>query len=135
MFQRRTGKGAWLNGEPIQVSRTSSLERSLLATEFPYDVRTSPVNNLDNYANLTKETQGVRRLGSTALDLAYVAAGRLDGFWEVVVLPWDFAAGWLLVEEAGGVVTKLDSEPDLFQASLYDCSGEPSDSRLDAFCS
>ncbi len=105
MFQASRGQGATLNDEPLQVSGTRELSESLLVTGFPYDVRTNPENNLDHYARLALRSRGVRRLGSAALDLAYVAAGRLDGYWELRLNPWDWAAGVLLVREAGGTVT------------------------------
>jgi myo-inositol-1(or 4)-monophosphatase len=110
MFQAVRGRGAWLNGQAIQVSSTPDLNRSLLTTGFPYDVRTAQANNLDHYADLALRTQGVRRLGSAALDLAYVASGRFDGYWELSTYPWDVAAGLLLVTEAGGVVSQTSGE-------------------------
>lgn len=106
LFQAALGQGALLNGQLIQVSETPDLNRSLLTTGFPYDVRTTEENNLENYAAFALRTQGVRRLGSAALDLAYVAAGRFDGYWELLSYPWDVAAGTLLVSEAGGTVSK-----------------------------
>lgn len=105
MFEAVAGGGAWLNGAPVRVSQVASLDRSLLATGFPYDVRTSPVNNLDNWQRFIVRAQAIRRCGSAALDLAYVACGRFDGFWELKLKPWDIAAGALLVAEAGGRVT------------------------------
>lgn len=105
-------QGAWLNGESIKPSTTSTLNRSLLVTGFPYDIRTNPENNLDNYVRLALRTQGVRRLGSAALDLCYVAAGRFDGFWEIRLSPWDVAAGALIAREAGAIVTNLVGDPD-----------------------
>lgn len=110
LFQAETGGGARLNGEAIEVSRVDALIDSLLATGFPYDRATNPKNNLDVFAKLTLATRGVRRSGSAALDLAYVAAGRLDGFWEPGLKPWDTAAGALLVKEAGGVATDMFGE-------------------------
>jgi len=106
-FSAERGRGAWLNGEPIHVSAARDLDHSLLVTGFPYDIRTNPVNNLDNYARFTLRSQGVRRLGSAALDLCYIAAGRLDGYWETVLFAYDMAAGALIAEEAGAVVTDL----------------------------
>jgi myo-inositol-1(or 4)-monophosphatase len=100
-----------LNGSPIEVSKTDSLERSLLVTGFPYDVRTSVRNNLDYFSRFTLEAQAVRRTGSAALDLCYVASGRFDGFWELKLHPWDTAAGWLIVSQAGGCVTDLEGNP------------------------
>jgi myo-inositol-1(or 4)-monophosphatase len=88
------------------------LSESLLVTGFPYDLRQNPDNNLDHFAALSRQSRAVRRLGSAALDLAYVAAGRFDGYWELRLAPWDMAAGMLLVEEAGGTVTRLDGGPD-----------------------
>lgn len=108
LYQARRGQGALLNGEPIAVSQTEDLLESLLVTGFPYDIRTNPDNNLDHYNRLAVRSRGVRRLGSAALDLAYVAAGRLDGYWELRLNPWDWAAGVLLVQEAGGRVTTID---------------------------
>jgi myo-inositol-1(or 4)-monophosphatase len=106
-FSAERGRGAWLNGEPIHVSAARDLDHSLLVTGFPYDIRTNPVKNLDNYARFTLRSQGVRRLGSAALDLCYIAAGRLDGYWETVLFAYDMAAGALIAEEAGAVVTDL----------------------------
>lgn len=111
-FSAALGQGAWLNGERIRVSSTRELASSLLVTGFAYDVRTRTDNNLDNFRKFTFKTQGVRRLGSAALDLCYVAAGRLDGFWEIGLHPWDVAAGGLMVREAGGSVTNLNGQPD-----------------------
>jgi myo-inositol-1(or 4)-monophosphatase len=114
LFAATAGGGVTLNTHPIHVSTTASLGRSLLVTGFPYDIRTNPDNNLDHYARFAVLSLGVRRLGSAALDLAYVACGRFDGFWELRLSPWDFAAGILLVQEAGGVVTRADGGPDVF---------------------
>jgi myo-inositol-1(or 4)-monophosphatase len=101
------GRGAWRNGGRIRVSETASLDAALLATGFAYDVRGSREDNLDHFAALVKRSQAVRRDGSAALDLCYVAAGRFDGFWELKLHPWDVAAGLLLVEEAGGRASDL----------------------------
>jgi myo-inositol-1(or 4)-monophosphatase len=114
VFAAERGRGAFLNGQPMHVSLTSELIKSLLVTGFPYDVRTAAGNNLDHFAHFVKRTQGVRRLGSAALDLAYVAAGRFDGYWELGIKPWDIAAGALLVEQAGGTVTDLAGGKDYF---------------------
>jgi myo-inositol-1(or 4)-monophosphatase len=110
LFTAEQGKGSSCNGAPAQVSAASSLERSLLATGFPYDRGTHP-RNYDEFRALTQATRGVRRGGSAALDLAYVACGRLDGFWEPGLKPWDLAAGCLLVTEAGGTVTDYGGQP------------------------
>lgn len=105
VFTAKKGEGANLNKKRIMVSKTRRLSNALLATGFAYDVRVSPENNLDHFSNFTLSAQGVRRAGSAALDLCYVAAGRFDGFWEMKLKPWDMAAGSLIVEEAGGKVT------------------------------
>jgi len=107
MFAAERGKGAWLNGRRISVSKTKSLQESLTATGFPSHKRhRSP--NVHFYQEVTLRSHGVRRAGSAALDLAYVACGRLDGYWEFNLNPWDTSAGYLLVEEAGGTVTHFD---------------------------
>jgi myo-inositol-1(or 4)-monophosphatase len=116
LFTARRGEGAFLNSEPVRVSRTGQLGDSLLATGFPYDIRTSAVTNLEYFAEFAKQSRGIRRAGSAALDFAYVAAGRLDGFWELKLSPWDCAAGYLLVREAGGVVTNLQGD----EGSIYE---------------
>lgn len=106
-FSARRGAGATLNGVPLRVSETDALIASLLATGFAYDRWDRARNNLAEFGRLTMSTQGVRRGGAASLDLAYVAAGRLDGYWEMGLAPWDIAAGALLVTEAGGRVTDL----------------------------
>ncbi len=111
-FCAERGSGAWLNGNPLSVSEAQDLNDSLLVTGFPYDIRTNPENNLDHYASFALRSQGVRRLGSAALDLAYVAAGRFDGYWEPGIKLWDIAAGILIVQEAGGTVTDIHGGPD-----------------------
>lgn len=110
-FTAIRGEGAHLNGTPIRVSSRDRLEEALLVTGFPYDVHTSAVNNLDHFVEFMKRSRAVRRLGSAAIDLALVACGRLDGFWELKLHPWDVAAGALIVEEAGGKVVNFDGLP------------------------
>jgi myo-inositol-1(or 4)-monophosphatase len=110
MFVVEKGQGAFLNDKPIAVSETTELSRSLLATGFPYDIRLTKENNIDHFESMAVKSQAIRRAGSAALDLAYVAAGRFDGFWELKLKPWDTAAGCLLVEEAGGTITDLHGE-------------------------
>ncbi len=109
-FYALRGEGAYLDGRPIRVTERDELLGSLLATGFPYDVAKDP-ENLLYFERALKRGLLVRRPGAAALDLAYVAAGRLEGFWEVKLNPWDVAAGWLLVEEAGGRVTDLQGGP------------------------
>jgi myo-inositol-1(or 4)-monophosphatase len=104
LFAAETGHGATLNGQPIRVSETSEVARALLVTGFPYDIKTKGAN-LVHFANFLDAAQAVRRLGSAALDMAWVAAGRYDGFWEPRLKPWDLCAGTVLVREAGGTVT------------------------------
>ncbi len=111
-FAARAGGGATLNGQPIRVSTVERLERAFLATGFPYDRRTAEDNNVERLDHFLRRSLGVRRAGAAVLDLAYVAAGRFDGFWEIRLKPWDVAAGVLLVREAGGQVTDFAGEPD-----------------------
>jgi myo-inositol-1(or 4)-monophosphatase len=110
LFTSIKGEGAFLNGQPLHVSSRQPLARALLVTGFPYDVRTNPDNNIDRFAHFAVRARAVRRLGSAALDLAYVAAGRLDGYWETTLNPWDVAAGVLMVREAGGRATNYNDE-------------------------
>jgi len=116
MFSAERGKGAHLNGKPLLASAAAELQKSLLVTGFPYDTWNTPQDNFDNFARLAKLTQGVRRLGSAALDLSYVSAGRLDGFWELSLKPWDVAAGGLICEEAGARVTNIHGGDDYMSA-------------------
>ncbi len=110
LFSSEFGKGAWLNGCRLSVRKETELSRSLLVTGFPYDIRQTAENNLDNFGRLARMTQGVRRLGSAALDLCYVAAGRFDGYWELSLKPWDLAAGVLIAREAGATVTTVNGD-------------------------
>jgi myo-inositol-1(or 4)-monophosphatase len=112
MFLAERGKGATLNGKTIQVSTATELQKSLLVTGFPYDAWNTEHDNFNNFIKFGKLSQGVRRLGSAALDLGYVAAGRFDGFWELALKPWDVAAGGLICEEAGAHVTNVKGEAD-----------------------
>jgi myo-inositol-1(or 4)-monophosphatase len=107
LFSARKGSGAVLNGKKIRVSGIDTLIKSLLATGFPYDRKVSEKNNMDYFHDLLMASQEVRRDGSAALDLCYVASGRFDGFWELKLKPWDVAAGSLIVAEAGGMVSDL----------------------------
>ena len=104
-------EGAWKNGERIRVSTERTLERALLGTGFAYDVHRAERDNLDLFRRFIKRAQAVRRAGSAALDLAYVACGRFDGFWELSLHPWDVSAGFLLVDEAGGRTSDLQGGP------------------------
>jgi myo-inositol-1(or 4)-monophosphatase len=112
LFSAERGKSAQLNGKAISVSNTTRLDRSLLATGFAYDIHTHPETNLDHFASFSLRCQGIRRLGSAALDLCYVACGRFEGFWELRLSPWDIAAGGLIAEQAGALVTDIHGNPD-----------------------
>ncbi|MCK4421863.1 inositol monophosphatase [candidate division WOR-3 bacterium] len=107
LFSCIRGKGAWLNGESIHVSKRDSLSNAILATGFPYIRISKEDSNLPEFAEFLMATRGIRRLGSAALDLCYVACGRLDGFWEKGLKTWDISAGGLLVLESGGAVTNF----------------------------
>ena len=132
MFSARRDAGATLNGRPMQVSGESKIANSLLVTGFPPSANEELEANLLNFAELTRRSRGIRRLGSAALDLAYTAAGRLDGFWEYGLNPWDTAAGYLLVEEAGGRVTKIDGEPfDIHSPGILATNGRIHDEIVD----
>lgn len=112
MFLAERGKGATLNGRPLRVSSAIELQRSLLVTGFPYSAWDTPQDNFANFVKFGKLSQGVRRLGSAALDLCYVAAGRFDGYWEMSLNAWDVAAGGLICEEAGARVTDVKGAAD-----------------------
>lgn len=116
LFSAVKGRGACVNGRPIRVSQRAPLKQSLIATGFPYDVARDNENNFTHFIELQLAARGVRRAGAAALDLACVAAGRLEGYWELKLKPWDVAAGSLLVAEAGGKVTNHAGEP----YSVYD---------------
>lgn len=125
-FSAQSGQGACLNGERIKVTSTNDLDSSLLVTGFPYDIRTNPENNLDNFAYFSMHGQGVRRLGSAAIDLCYVAAGRFDGYWEVRLNPWDVAAGGLIAREAGAIVTNINGGVDFMSPPQSIIAANPS---------
>lgn len=130
-FFAARGYGAYFNDKQIHVSTADRMDRSLVATGFPYDRAISPENNLAEFCNVCTKVQGVRRAGSAALDLAYVAAGRLDGFWELKLKPWDMAAGMLLVQEAGGKVTDRNGQPtDVYTNSVVATNGHIHDSLV-----
>ncbi len=126
MFRAVKSKGATLNGAPIQAASTSDLAHSLLTTGFPYDMWHTADDNLASYGRFAKLTQGVRRLGSAALDLCYVGCGRFDGFWERKLQPYDVAAGGLVATEAGAKVTRLDGSPNYLAAPPSIVAANPS---------
>jgi myo-inositol-1(or 4)-monophosphatase len=111
LFTAEKGGGAYLNGTSIHVTDTNELGKSLLASGFPYDVWSSSRNNCNEWENLIKKTISIRCDGSAALDLCHTACGRLDGYWELDLEAWDMAAGALIVQEAGGLVTQVDGTP------------------------
>ncbi len=108
-FSAVRGGGAFLNGRPIKVSTVAALTDALLVTGFPYDIRSGEETNLDHFAAFAVTGQAIRRVGSAALDLCYVGAGRFDGYWELKLKPWDMAAGVLIAREAGGMVTDFNA--------------------------
>lgn len=117
-FAARRGAGATLGGRRLQVSQTAELSRALLSTGFPYDRHTARENNFAQFVRLQRRAGAVRRLGSAALDLSFVAAGWLDGYWEMKLKPWDIAAGLLLVREAGGQLSDWAGAPQPTRALL-----------------
>jgi myo-inositol-1(or 4)-monophosphatase len=110
-FRAAKGGGAFMNDLPINVSNVDTLNRALLATGFPYSIRHDPYNNLEHFSHMAKKAQALRRDGSAALNLCYTAMGRYDGYWELIISPWDIAAGSLIVAEAGGLVTDVSGGP------------------------
>ena len=131
LYVAERGRGAFCNERRLAVSTTTSLDASLLTTGSPYDIRVNPDNNLKEYAVFATRSRAVRRLGSAVLDLAWLAAGRYDGFWALRLGPWDVSAGGLLVEEAGGRLTSIDGGPlDLEKPALVASNGHIHDAML-----
>jgi myo-inositol-1(or 4)-monophosphatase len=131
-FWAESGEGAWLNGARVGVSSIDDLGRSLVATGFSYDIRETRANMAEHDRVLLR-AQAVRRCGSAALDLCFVACGRFDGFWELKLNPWDTAAGALLVAEAGGRVTDYDGRPvDIYRPEVVASNGLIHSSLLEA---
>lgn len=125
LFSAERGMGATLNGMPLQVKQQENLKKSLLVTGFPYDAWYTETNNFANYERFGKLSQGVRRLGSAALDLSYVGAGRLDGYWELSLKAWDIAAAGLIAEEAGAKVTNIQGLPNYLEEPLSVIAANP----------
>lgn len=124
LFTAVRNQGAFLNKKRISVSRTGKLSQSLLATGFPYDLHFTQETNLEHFANFALRSRAIRRAGSAALDLAYLACGRFDGFWELKLSAWDVAAGILLIQEAGGKITNFEGEKfDIYQPNLIASNG------------
>jgi len=131
LFVAERGAGAFCNDARLTVSAATTLDGSLLATGFPYDIRVKDDNNLREYAAFAVRTRGVRRLGSAVLYLAWIAAGRFDGYWELQLGPWDVAAGGLMVEEAGGRLTAITGGPlDLEAPTVIASNGRIHDAIL-----
>lgn len=131
LYVAERGRGATVNDQPLAVSSATTLDESLLVTGFPYNIRETPDNNLVQYAAFSLRSRGVRRFGSAVMDLAWIAAGRLDGYWELSLGTWDVAAGALLVEEAGGRVTDIDGRPlSLAAPSVVATNGRIHDAML-----
>lgn len=133
LFHAEAGQGVWLNAAPLRVSTLEKLTESLLVTGFPYDRNTHHDNNLAHFAAFSLRALGVRRMGSAAMDLAYVAAGRFEGYWELRLSPWDWAAGMLMVKEAGGKISRTDGGHDIFSEppSLLATNGLVHEQMLD----
>ena len=131
LYVAARGGGAFCNERRLAVSTTDTLDASLLTTGFPYDIRVNPDNNLKEYAVFATRSRAVRRFGSAVLDLAWVASGRYDGFWELRLGPWDVAAGGLLVQEAGGRLTSITGGPlDLDTPTVLASNGRIHDAML-----
>ncbi len=125
LFVAEKDNGAYLNDKPIKVSTNSNFDSSFLVTGFPYNVNENPCGCIDHFVSIIKQGIPVRRLGSAALDLCYVACGIFDGFWEINLHPWDVAAGVLIVKEAGGMVTQYDgSDYTIFDQTMLATNGK-----------
>ena len=132
LFTAERGQGAWLNGAPLRVSTADALIDSLLVTGFHYGIQRDPEELVSLFREFISRSRAVRRLGSAALDMCYVAAGRFDGYWESKIQPWDVAAGALIVTEAGGRVTTIAGEPFRSRAgSVLASNGEVHDLMLE----
>ncbi len=124
LYTAEKGSGAFLNGNRLKVSQETTIIRSLLITGFPYNIKENPFNAIDHFNNLVTEAQAIRRLGSAAIDLAYVARGIADGFWEVWLNPWDMAAGVLLIQEAGGTISDFQGKPlNIYKPNIIASNG------------
>ena len=132
LFTAERGGGAFLNGAPLRVSSAGRLVDAMLVTGFPYDIHTRVDEIVGLFASFVGQVRAVRRLGSAAIDLCYVAAGRMDGFWERDLKPWDIAGGALIVEEAGGRITNMDGQPFTSRGGhVLATNGHLHDSMLD----
>ncbi len=124
MFSVRRGAGAFLNGARIEVSKQANYKQGLFVTGFPYNVDENPESVIEQFSNFLRKGLLIRRLGSAALDLAYVACGRFEAFWEIGLSPWDTSAGQLMIREAGGRVTHYDgSDYNIYKKSIIATNG------------
>jgi myo-inositol-1(or 4)-monophosphatase len=125
IYSAEKNAGAFANGEKIFVSKREKLSQSMLVTGFPYDIKDNPGKAFERFELLTKESRGMRRLGSAAIDFCYLAKGVFDGFWEVHLHPWDICAGKLIVEEAGGMITDFKGNRiDIFSKKILSTNGK-----------
>ena len=132
IYSAEKGKGAFANDTKIHVTDNDILRRSVLVTGFPYNIAENPDNAMEIFASLTRAARGIRRLGSAAIDMCYVASGIFDGFWEVSLKPWDMCAGMLIVEEAGGKITNFNGDKiDIFSKKIFTSNGKIHQSVLD----
>lgn len=131
LFWAVRGAGAYLNGEPIRVSTEAAMQASLIATGFPYSFYSEVDQVCTRLRRVLLASQGIRRMGSAAIDLAYTACGRFEGYYETGLKPWDTAAGWLMVEEAGGRVSAVDGEFDLHEHMIVASNGRVHEALLE----
>ncbi len=132
VYSAEAGKGSYANGRKLNVNKNDKLSHAVLVTGFPYNIAENPENALEKFTALTKASRAVRRLGSAAIDLCYVARGVFDGFWEVYLHPWDICAGKLIVEEAGGMVTDFNGKQiDIFSKKILATNGKIHDTMIE----
>jgi len=132
IYSAEKGKGAYADSKKIHVTENKNLGHALLVTGFPYSIASNPDNALGKFTSLTMAARGIRRLGSAAIDLCYVAKGVFDGFWEVFLNPWDMCAGKLIVEEAGGFVTDFEgNEMDIYSKKILATNGKIHQSMIE----
>ncbi|HOJ17747.1 MAG TPA: inositol monophosphatase family protein [Ignavibacteriaceae bacterium] len=125
IYSAEAGSGAYANDRKLSVNENDNLRRSVLVTGFPYDINDNPYNAIEIFTTMLKKTRAIRRLGSAAIDFCYTAEGVFDGFWEVHLHPWDIAAGKLIVEEAGGIVTDFaGNKIDVFSKQILASNGK-----------
>lgn len=132
IFETRRGQGTTLNGKLVSCSVVDEIDKAMVATGFPYDINPMAEDNVPEFKRFLMEAQAVRRIGSAAIALAYIACGRLDGLWEMKLRPWDMAAGVLMIQEAGGTVTGYNNEPfDMFSKKVVASNGHIHQKMID----